>query len=346
MRPASARSVKRFATQTHRSVTPALIRDRRPERTLSMADADPLAAEPSAAEPVEEAEDESTDRPSQLIPLGDPAPAPQAPAPPDVTDPEPEEPPPVPAEPEPPVTTTVDIRATMLPGGEVVAPTEALATGEDPLVSSIMSAKTFEELSKALEPLNSWDHKAEEAAGIQRAKTYVQGSDKEVLGGFYVSSINEWKISQPRLLVLSRTAYYRVTYSHKHGRIDHYHKTALNKLRVFERTPTGLKIFLTEQDGGTSIGKKLGGWFGSKKEKVTSPQILRQIHLWDTRPGCPILSLCVHAWQLGSAEPPTRFRPIPCHPPAPRCTPCTPCSPVVPTRLTTCAACVCCCCTG
>ena len=79
-------------------------------------------------------------------------------------------------------------------------------------------------------------------AGIQRAKTYVQGSDKDVLCGFFVSSINEWKLSQPRVLVLSRTAYYRVTYSHKYGRIDHYHKTPLNKLRVFEKTATGMKV--------------------------------------------------------------------------------------------------------
>ena len=95
----------------------------------------------------------------------------------------------------------------------------------------------------------------------------MQGSDKEVICGFFVSSINEWKISQPRVLVLSRSAYYRVTYSHKYGRIDHYHKTPLNKLRVFEKTATGLKVFLTEQDGNSSIGKTVTGWFGKKKDK-------------------------------------------------------------------------------
>ena len=65
-------------------------------------------------------------------------------------------------------------------------------------------------------------------------------------------------ISQPRVIVISRTAYYRVTYSHKHGRIDHYHKTPLNKLRVFEKTATGLKVYLTEQDGKASMSKMLG----------------------------------------------------------------------------------------
>jgi hypothetical protein len=106
----------------------------------------------------------------------------------------------------------------------------------------------------------------EHEQGITRAKTYVQGSDKDVLCGFFVSSINEWKVAQPRVIVISRTAYYRVTYSQKHGRIDHYQKTALSKLRVFEKTPTGLKVYTTDQDGNVSLGKRIGSWF-SKKEK-------------------------------------------------------------------------------
>ena len=57
----------------------------------------------------------------------------------------------------------------------------------------------------------------DQATGVQRAKTYVQGSDKEVLCGFYVHSINEWGISQKRVLVLTQSAYYRVEYSHKTG---------------------------------------------------------------------------------------------------------------------------------
>ena len=221
-----------------------------------MADADPLAEAPAAAAPVEEPEDDAADRPSQLI--GGDESVPRSPSPPaDVTDPE--EPPPQSAAPEPPATTTVNIRAsTMLPGGEVLEATEALAAGNDALVQAIMAAKSFEELVEALKPCNDWDHKEVDSAGVQRAKTYVQGSDKDVLGGFMVSSINEWKIAQPRILVISRTAYYRVTYSQKHQRIDHYHKTPLNQLRVFERTNTGLKIFLTQQDGGTRCATPAG----------------------------------------------------------------------------------------
>ena len=93
----------------------------------------------------------------------------------------------------------------------------------------------------------------------------MQGSDKDVLCGFFVSSINEWKISQARVLVVTQSAYYRVTYSHKYGRIDHYHKTPMGKLRVLEKTATKIEG-LTEQDGNASIGKKLSGWFSKPKE--------------------------------------------------------------------------------
>lgn len=144
-------------------------------------------------------------------------------------------------------------------------PTAAL--NGDPIVTNITSATSFDALIAALKPLSAWQYGAEQAAGIERAKTYVQGSDKDVLCGFFVSSINEWKISQARVLVVTQSAYYRVTYSHKYGRIDHYHKTPMGKLRVLEKTATGIKVYLTEQDGNASIGKKLSGWFSKPKEK-------------------------------------------------------------------------------
>ena len=118
----------------------------------------------------------------------------------------------------------------------------------------------------------------EHEAGITRAKTYVQGSDKDVLCGFFVSSINEWKIAQPRVLVISQSAYYRVTYSQKHGRIDHYQKTPLSKLRVFEKTPTGLKVYTTEQDGKASLGKTIGSWFGKKDASKEDFEHSREYH--------------------------------------------------------------------
>ena len=84
-------------------------------------------------------------------------------------------------------------------------------------------------------------------AGVTRAKTYVSGSDTGVLTAFYVSSINEWHIRQERVLVLTKTAYYRTTYDPKKGKIDHYHKTPLDEVRAIEKTANGVKIYLTKQ---------------------------------------------------------------------------------------------------
>ena len=71
------------------------------------------------------------------------------------------------------------------------------------------------------------------------------------------------QVSQPRVVILTRTAYYRVTYNPKNGKIDHYHKTTLDKVRVLEKTVTGLKVYLTEQDGKTSVSK-MAGWLATK----------------------------------------------------------------------------------
>ena len=51
---------------------------------------------------------------------------------------------------------------------------------------------------------------------------YLKGlpDGKDMLCGFYVSSINEWKLHQPRYLLLSKTAFYRATYSHKSGKVE------------------------------------------------------------------------------------------------------------------------------
>ena len=144
---------------------------------------------------------------------------------------------------------------------------------------------------------------ADQAAGVTRAKTYVQGSDKDVLCGFFVNSINEWKIAQPRVIVLTHSAYYRVTYSHKYGRIDHYHKTPLNKLRVLEKTATGIKIYLTEQDGNASIGKKLSGWFSKKQEKDEFEHVREYLPAVPTSgPGLELLCDAIAASMHKAAE--------------------------------------------
>lgn len=104
---------------------------------------------------------------------------------------------------------------------------------------------------------------------MTRAKTYVSGSDTGVLTAFYVSSINEWRIRQERVLVLTKTAYYRTTYDPKKGKIDHYHKTPLDEVRAIEKTANGVKIYLTKQDGRKSVAKMFGGMI--KKAKDIAP---------------------------------------------------------------------------
>eukprot|EP00908_Phaeocystis_cordata_P007947 Transcript_18618.p2 GENE.Transcript_18618~~Transcript_18618.p2 ORF type:complete len:525 (+),score=260.72 Transcript_18618:119-1576(+) len=131
------------------------------------------------------------------------------------------------------------------------------------LSDAIMASASFDALRVVLQKTDNWQYTPDNRAGIDRAKTYVQGSDKDYLAGFFVSSINEWKVSQPRVIILTQTAYYRVTYNPKNGKIDHYHKTSLEKLRVLEKTLTGLKVYTTEQDGRTSA-TKMAGWLATK----------------------------------------------------------------------------------
>ena len=88
----------------------------------------------------------------------------------------------------------------------------------------------------------------------------------QVIGAFFVNSINEWRVAQPRVIVLSRTAFYRVSYNPKNGKIDHYNKTPLEKLRVLEKTVTGLKVYLTEQEGSSGPRK----WMGSMSNALAA----------------------------------------------------------------------------
>ena len=87
----------------------------------------------------------------------------------------------------------------------------------------------------------------EHEAGIDRAKRHFAGSDSDVLCGFFVSSVNEWKVKQERVLVLTPSSYYRVAYDHKTGKIDHYHKSPLDDLRVVEKTANGIKVYTRKQ---------------------------------------------------------------------------------------------------
>jgi len=122
-------------------------------------------------------------------------------------------------------------------------------------------------LVRALEPLKAWQYSPEHDAGITRAKTYVAGSDKDVLAGFFVYSVNEWKLKQERVLVLTPTSYYRVAYDHKTGKIDHYHKSSLDELRVVEKTVGSIKVYTRKQDGNRSVSKWMSSMLKRAKDE-------------------------------------------------------------------------------
>lgn len=88
-----------------------------------------------------------------------------------------------------------------------------------------------------------------------------------MVAGFCVSSINEWRVSQPRVLVLTRSAYYRVKYEPQTGKVEHYKKTPLSELRALENTVTGLKVYLKSQDG-QSGPKKWASWMMAKVSRA------------------------------------------------------------------------------
>ena len=78
-------------------------------------------------------------------------------------------------------------------------PPPSAATGGDEPISgaSVSACPSFEALRSALAKTDDWQYSPDHRAGIERSKKYVEGSDKDFLAGFFVMSINEWKVSQP-----------------------------------------------------------------------------------------------------------------------------------------------------
>ena len=82
------------------------------------------------------------------------------------------------------------------------------------------------------------------------------------------------QVPQPRILVLSTRAYYRVTVTPKAGakafyRVDHTHRTEYDKLAGIECSPTCLKLFLTEGGEKATIGQTMGTLFGRVDNEQT-----------------------------------------------------------------------------
>eukprot|EP00322_Chrysochromulina_rotalis_P013719 CAMPEP_0115847016 /NCGR_PEP_ID=MMETSP0287-20121206/10160_1 /TAXON_ID=412157 /ORGANISM="Chrysochromulina rotalis, Strain UIO044" /LENGTH=720 /DNA_ID=CAMNT_0003300827 /DNA_START=26 /DNA_END=2186 /DNA_ORIENTATION=- len=239
------------------------------DRPVSLIDADPPADAPDMADDIAE---------EQPPPPAPSPPASTLPAPPPPTEstteplPDPEPPSEAPPPPSPSVESATPTRP---------AVASSISLSNTPLVDGIVGATSFDGLTKALE--NDWELPGDLGMGIERATTYVSGTDREVLGGFAVSQFNDIGMKQQRILVLSRSAYYRVTYSSKTQRIDHYHKTPLNKLRVVEKTVTGVKIYLTEQDGTVGLGKLAKSLFNRNKPKDEFEHVREYLPIVPTR---------------------------------------------------------------
>ena len=80
--------------------------------------------------------------------------------------------------------------------------------------ADIPKASTLQGLIEALDPVQGWEYEPEQSVDMRKARAHVgEGPyriDAHVLSAFYVGAINEWGMEQPRVLVLSTTAYYRV----------------------------------------------------------------------------------------------------------------------------------------
>jgi len=139
--------------------------------------------------------------------------------------------------------------------------TSGLSSSES-LVDAISTASTTAALAEALREVEQWQWTSDQEAGMKRCKTYVP--EQPALAAFYVSSVNEWKLLQPRVLVLTPSSYFRVKYDQKSGKVEHYRKTPLRDVLSLEKTADGLKIYLRGQDGRAGPQK----WYQRLERKV------------------------------------------------------------------------------
>ena len=101
---------------------------------------------------------------------------------------------------------------------------------------------------------------------MKRCKMYVP--EQPALAAFYVSSVNEWKLLQPRVLVLTPSSYFRVKYDQKSGKAEHRRRTirqsrlkrrhsssslAACKVEQYRKTPVRDVLSLEKTAGGRTI---------------------------------------------------------------------------------------------
>lgn len=123
---------------------------------------------------------------------------------------------------------------------------------------NISNATDLERLSAALDPVNGWDYEPEQTLAMRCARAHVgEGSyrlDQHLLATLFVGAINEWGVEQPRVLLLSTTAYYRVKVE---GGLVQVVRVALDKLTRIEVTRGTVRITAMEPLKDAAAGRWL-----------------------------------------------------------------------------------------
>ena len=145
---------------------------------------------------------------------------------------------------------------------------------------NISNATDLERLSAALDPVNGWDYEPEQTLAMRCARAHVGegsyrldqvrslpcalhhkahqehplGTWQHLLATLFVGAINEWGVEQPRVLLLSTTAYYRVKVE---GGLVQVVRVALDKLTRIEVTRGTVRITAMEPLKDAAAGRWL-----------------------------------------------------------------------------------------
>ena len=128
--------------------------------------------------------------------------------------------------------------------------------------------------------LDIWKDSGDEQSSLTRCTQYISGlcdPGVRVVKSWHVRTINEWNVEQDRVLVLTSTHIYRVSYDAKYGRIQGYKKMAMEKIinvLVDPARPDGMKLLTQEDD----MQKNMFSMFASKKPASSFEPIFERIY--------------------------------------------------------------------
>lgn len=124
--------------------------------------------------------------------------------------------------------------------------------------ADIPKASTLQGLIEALDPVQGWEYEPQQSMDMLKARAHVgEGPyriDPHVLSAFFVGAINEWGMEQPRVLLLSTTAYYRVKV--ERGDVSVV-RVPLDKLTRLEATRGTLRVSAMEPLADAVAGRWL-----------------------------------------------------------------------------------------